>query len=201
MNRTAAAFICAGIVIAWGCSGPARQTQGRTLRVAIEQDVKTLNPLLASSTVDGFVQRLMFEPLVSADEHGRPVPILATAVPSASNGGISPDGLTITYHLRKGAKWSDGIAITSNDVKFSWKAILNPQNNVVSRHGYDGVAGIDTPNPQTVVVHLKRRFAPFVNTFFGESDQPYAIVPAHVLSKYADMNRVSFDEHPSVTDG
>ncbi|MDQ2817560.1 MAG: ABC transporter substrate-binding protein, partial [Candidatus Eremiobacteraeota bacterium] len=42
---------------------------------------------------------------------------------------------------------------------------------------------------------------PFVNTFFGESDQPYAIVPAHVLSKYADMNRVSFDEHPSVTDG
>ncbi|MBC5824702.1 MAG: peptide ABC transporter substrate-binding protein [Candidatus Eremiobacteraeota bacterium] len=201
MHRTLAGFICVGLAAVCGCSGPSQQTHSRTLRVAIEQDVKTLNPLLASSTVDGFVQRLMFEPLVSADERGQPVPILATEVPSTANRGISRDGLTIVYHLRKNAKWSDGIAITSKDVQFSWAAILNPHNNVVSRHGYDDVVRIDTPDASTVVAHLKRPFAPFVNTFFGESDQPYAIVPAHVLSKYPDINRIAFDEHPTVTDG
>ncbi len=50
--------------------------------------------------------------------------------------------------------------------------------------------------PHTVVVHLKRPFAPFVNTFFAESDQPYDIVPAHVLAKYHDINDVPFDAAP-----
>jgi peptide/nickel transport system substrate-binding protein len=78
---------------------------------------------------------------------------------------------------------------------------MNPDNNVVSRHGYDDVAGIDTPNANTVVVHLKRRFAPFVDTFFAESDQPYMIAPAHVLERYPNLNQVPFNNSPTVGDG
>ena len=44
-------------------------------------------------------------------------------------------------------------------------------------------------------------FAPFVNTFFAESDQPYDIVPAHVLAKYPAINQIPFDQAPSVSDG
>lgn len=171
------------------------------LRVALPQDVKTLNPLLDTTTADVFVDRLMFEPLISADRHGTPVPILARSVPSLHNGGISPDGLTITYHLRPGVRWSDGVPVTSADVRWSWQAIMNPANDVVSRHGYDVVRSIDTPDPLTVVVHLRTRFAPFVNTFFAESDQPYDIVPAHVLARYPSFNQVSFDAAPTVSDG
>ena len=171
------------------------------LRVALPQDVKTLNPLLDSTTADGFVDRLMFEPLISADSHGNPVPILALAVPSWSNGGISKDGLTITYHLRGNARWSDGVPVTSADVKWSWQAIMNSANNVISRHGYDVIRDIDTPDARTVVVHLKRSFAPFVNTFFAESDQPYNVAPAHVLAKYANLNQIPFNTAPLVSDG
>jgi ABC-type transport system substrate-binding protein len=169
------------------------------LRIAIEQDVKTLNPTLSATTVDNFVQRLMFEPLISADAHGTPVPILAAGVPSLANGGISRDGLTVVYHLRRSPHWSDGVAVTSADVKFSWSAIMNPNNNAVSRHGYDDVAAIDTPGPYTVVVHLKHPFAPFVNTFFAESDQPYMIVPAHVLAESLVEARIA--EHRCHVDG
>lgn len=171
------------------------------MRIAVPQDAKTLNPLLASNTIDGFVQRFMFEPLISADSHGQAVPMLASAVPSRENGGISPDGLTITYHLRRNARWSDGVPVTARDVLFSWQAIMNRANDAVSRHGYDDISRIGMPDDHTAVVHLKKPFAPFVNTFFAESDQPYTVVPAHVLSHYPNINQVPFNSAPTATDG
>lgn len=176
-------------------------TQAGVLRVALPQDAKTLNPLLDSTTNDGFADRLMFEPLITADDHGNPVPMLAREIPSRSNGGISSDGLTITYHLHRNVRWTDGVAVTSKDVRFSWQAIENSANDVVSHHGYEVIRSIDTPDPYTAVVHLKQRFAPFVNTFFAESDQPYDIVPAHVLSRYHDINQIPFNTAPTVSDG
>jgi len=176
-------------------------TRPGILRVAVQADFKNLNPLLNSNTSDVFVDRLMFEPLLSATPKGDPVPILTTAVPTQENHGISADGLTIAYHLRHNVRWSDGVALTARDVKWSWEAIMNPNNNVVSRHGYDDVASVDTPDPYTVVVHLKAGFAPFVDTFFAESDQPYMIAPAHVLAAYPDINQVPFNSAPTVSDG
>ncbi len=167
----------------------------------MSSDIKSLNPLLAGTTKEIFVTNLMFEPLVSANPAGETVPMLAKLVPTKANGGISADGLTITYHLRPDARWSDGKPVSSEDVLFSWRAIMNPNNNVVSRHGYDDVASIQTPDALTVVVHLKTRFAPFIDTFFGESDQPYEIIPAHVLARYANINQVAFNAAPTVSDG
>jgi peptide/nickel transport system substrate-binding protein len=193
---------CTRVSTQTGMSGERHPwTQPGVLRIALPQDVKTLNPLLDSTTNDVFVDRLMFEPLVSADPSGNPVPMLAAAVPTRSNGGISSDGLTITYRLRRAAHWTDGAPVTSADVKWSWQAIMNDANDIISRHGYDDIARIDTPNPFTLVVHLKAPFAPFVNTFFAESDQPYDVVPAHVLSKYHDINQIPFDAAPTVSDG
>lgn len=171
------------------------------LRVAVQSDVKNLNPLLNSNTTDGFVVNLMFEPLLAADAKGNPVPMLASVVPTQENGGVSRDGLTITYHLRPRMKWTDGQPVTSTDVKWSWQAIMNSRNNVVSRHGYDFVQSIDTPDARTVVVHLKQKFSPFVNTFFAMSDQPMPVAPAHVLSTYPDINQIPFNDRPDVSDG
>ncbi len=185
-----------------GETGPRHSwTQPDVLRVAVQSDVKSLNPLLNSNTTDGFIANLLFEPLLSADAKGNPVPILATTVPTPENGGVSRDGLTVTYRMRRNAKWTDGVPVTSADVKWSWQAIMNSNNNIVSRHGYDFVKSIDTPNPFTVVVHLKQKFSPFVNTFFAMSDQPMPVAPAHVLARYPDINQLAFNNHPDVSDG
>ncbi len=127
--------------------------------------------------------------------------MLVSPVPSQQNGGISRDGLTITYHLRPNVRWSDGVALTSKDVAFSFAAVMNRNNNVVSHHGYDDITRVDTPDARTAVVHLRRPFAPFVNTFFAESDSPYDILPAHVLQQYRSINQVPFNSGPTVTDG
>jgi len=179
-----------------GPTGEHPWTKPGVLRIGIQFEPKNLNTLLASNSTDNMIERLIFDPLLSADPKGNPVPVLATEVPTLENGGISKDGLTITYHLRKGVQFTDGAPLTSEDVKFSWQAMMNDNNNVVSRHGYDEVKSIDTPDASTVVVHLKKKFAPFVNSFFAESDSPVNIVPAHLLAKFPDVNHVLFNNEP-----
>jgi peptide/nickel transport system substrate-binding protein len=210
VSYRAAAIVLASAVALTACTkaGNALSVTGRhswtqpgVLRVAVQSDFKNLNPLLNSNTTDVFVDRLMFEPLLTADPKGNPLPMLAATVPTLANRGIGSDGLTVSYHLRKDVRWSDGVPLDARDVKWSWQAIMNPNNNVVSRHAYDDIAAIDTPDPYTVVVHLKARFSPFVNSFFAESDQPYMIAPAHVLAKYANINQLPFNSAPLVSDG
>ena len=190
-----------------GTTGAAGTTGGRNpwtqpgvLRIGFQVAPNTLDPLLAANTSEDNIDHFLFDNLVSVDQKGNPVPMLAAVVPTLENGGISKDGLTITYHLRKGITWSDGYPLTSKDVKFSWSAILNPNNNVISQTGYALVKSVDTPDDTTVVFHMKQRFSPAVNTLFAESDSPYEIVPEHVLGKLHDINNAAFNSDP-VTSG
>ncbi|HEY1975624.1 MAG TPA: peptide ABC transporter substrate-binding protein [Candidatus Baltobacteraceae bacterium] len=167
-----------------------------TLRVVLNINPTQLNPILEQNTIEEFVDGLMFNMLVSQDAQHHQIPDLAAVVPTTANGGISKDGLTLTYRLRHGVKWHDGTPFTSKDVKFTWQAVMNPANNVLSRRGYDEVASVDTPDDYTVVFHMKKIFAPAIDTIFGESDTPYYILPAHLLAKYSNLNQIPFNSAP-----
>jgi peptide/nickel transport system substrate-binding protein len=52
---------------------------------------------------------------------------------------VDTSPFTLTYHLKQQAVWSDGVPITANDLLFTYKTLLNPANNVLSRAGYDRV--------------------------------------------------------------
>jgi peptide/nickel transport system substrate-binding protein len=159
---------------------PATQPQ-RALRLAIVSEPHSLLPLLSQSIPENEILRLIYDPLIACDRSGRPVPALAAVVPDRANGGISRDGLTVTYHLRHGVRWHDGTPFTSADVAASFRAVMDPSSVVQSRHGYDAVARVETPDAHTVRFRLKRAFAPFVGTVFAESDAPYYLAPAHLL--------------------
>jgi peptide/nickel transport system substrate-binding protein len=172
-------------------------TRAGVLRLADVADPDSMNPLLSTMDLSYDLSSLMFSYLVIADAHGRMIGDLATGVPSLENGGVRDDGRTYVYHLRAGVRWHDGAPLTSRDVAFSWRAVMNPRNNVLHREGYQEVARIDTPDDRTVVVRLKRRYPPFVTQFFTtlqEGAKP--IVPAHLLERLPELNDAPFNAHP-----
>jgi peptide/nickel transport system substrate-binding protein len=134
--------------------------------------------------------------LFLSDERLGLQPELATQIPTQRNGGISRDGLTITYHLRRGVHWHDGAPFDARDVVFTWHAIMNPKNNVVTRLGYEKVAAMTIVDPLTVRVRLKQRYAPAVSSLFGPGEVPMPILPQHILGSSPDINRVAYNSKP-----
>lgn len=187
------------IVLLCGCGETMQSSQsppGRTLRIGMTTEPNSLSPLFALNDYEQLVDRLVFDVLVTTGADGRTlIPRLAAVVPTQQNGGISGDGLTITYHLRRNVKWQDGAPFTSADVKFSYDAMMNPANNVPNRHGYDLIADVRTPDPYTAVFRMKQRYAPATASLFGD-EVPNAILPRHLLARYPDLNHVAFNQMP-----
>ncbi|HET9030633.1 MAG TPA: peptide ABC transporter substrate-binding protein [Candidatus Aquilonibacter sp.] len=171
-------------------------TQPHVLRYADAGDVNTLNPHLGQFTPLLYLSRMTMAWLIRWDQNNNPIPELATEVPTQANGGVSKDGLTITYHLRHGVKWSDGAPFTADDVVFSTKVVLNPANNEVSREGWDQITKIDEPDKYTVVYHLKKPYSPFIEVFFSTAGANPCILPKHLLAKYPNINNVPYNSLP-----
>lgn len=194
-------FILSSLAMLLVCSACSRSALSRyephdgVLNIAQIQEPRSLNPLFLDGYNSGEINGLLFSYLTTYDTKGGMIPQLATAVPTLANGGISQDGSRVTFHLRKDVTWQDGKPFTSRDVAFSFRAIMNPKNDTLSRYGYDQIASVDTPGPYTVVVHLKRRFAAIVSYFFG-GDSNYPVLPAHLLERYPSLNHVPFNANP-----
>lgn len=199
-----AVAVAAAVMCAAGCtraasvssSGRNPWTIPRTLRIAQRENPDNLNMLLGTETVDTDISMFWAGYLFDLNDRNELVPDLAERLPTLANGDISSDGLQVVYHLRKGVTWQDGAPFTAADVIFTWHAMLNPQNLTVSRFGYDIISAIDMRDASTIVVHLKRRFSPFVATFFTMANHPDCILPAHLLAKLPSINRAAYNEHP-----
>jgi peptide/nickel transport system substrate-binding protein len=175
---------------------PSAETPNGTIAFNLSEDPHSLDPILAQNDDEHQVARLMFDVLLDVDDRGVLVPSLAVAVPTTANGGVSADGRIITYRLRRGVRWQDGAPFTSRDVRFTWRAIVDPRNDVPSTHGYDLITAIDTPDPQTAVVHLRHAWAPAVATFFTYGTTPMEILPAHLLEGAGSLRASDFNTHP-----
>ena len=165
------------------------------LRLASIDQPDSLNPLLASQPIALDLSYLTYSFFFDVDAHSQLVPDVATEVPTIANGGISRDGKTITYRLRRGVRWQDGVPLTSRDVVFTYRAIMNPRNNVQGQLGYEDIADVTAPDDYTVVVHMKHVDSPIV-TLFMCLDGDYPILPAHLLAKDPDLNHVAYNDRP-----
>ncbi len=197
--RVVVGLVASAVALA-ACSRTAEQTAGRTgapadtLVVAQQREPASLNPALENGVSSTEWGELLFQYLVKYDDRGRLVGDAATDVPSVANRGVSRDGLTITYHLRRGLRFADGQPLTARDAVYSIDAINDPANNPQSRFGYDVVRKAEAPNDTTLVLHLKRPFAPLLVLVLAP--QGFPILPAHLLAKLHDFNQIPFDSMP-----
>lgn len=186
----AVATLCTNIA---GCAP--NVTLSHVLTIADTVDPTSLNPLLAHDQDTIAYDLLVTQTLVGLSADNRLIPILVTRVPTRANGDISRDGKTIVYHLRRDVRFADGVPLTSGDVAFTFRAILDPRNPVESQDAYRRVASLRTPDASTVVIRLKQRWNAAVAELFGQADFAFGILPAHAFAS-SDVRRGAWDEHP-----
>ncbi|MBN2185155.1 MAG: peptide ABC transporter substrate-binding protein [Candidatus Krumholzibacteriota bacterium] len=170
------------------------KNQGGRLVIGMQQEPEILNEAVNSMVAVVYVCNLIFSKFVKYNEKMELVPDLITEVPTLENGGISPDYLTYTYHIRDDAFWHDGTPVSSADVEFSWRVMMHPEINVETRQGWDIVESVETPDPNTVIFHLSEVYVNFAgDCFYDES-----VLPAHLLSRSLgpDFQALDFHRHP-----
>ncbi len=148
---------------------------GGTLAEGIIGRPRFINPIIAKSDADRDMSELIYSGLLSATEEGDLVPDLA------SNYAISPDGLTYTFTLRPELLWHDGEPITSADVAFTIDKVRDQGLVIKSprRASWEGVT-VETPDPLTVVFHIKQPYAPFLES------ATMGILPKHIWQNVPD---------------
>ena len=141
------------------CGGAgAGQAPSKVLTVAFEQEPDNIAGNFSNMSFSAWINQMITPGPGRWDDKNNLVPYAATEIPSAANGGVSADGLTITWKLKPNLKWSDGQPLTSKDFVTTWKAWMDPGNAVISRSGYDQIDSIDTPDDQTAVIHFKKLY-------------------------------------------
>lgn len=127
-----------GMVVLAACAGeekPAAQAaktvppEKQVLRVNLSAEPDTIDPNRADFSTQIAVVKQVFEGLLSFNEKLELVSIVAAEIPTVANGGISKDGLTYTFKLRKGVTWSDGTPVTAKDFEYGIRRMLRPETS------------------------------------------------------------------------
>ncbi|MFM7438510.1 MAG: ABC transporter substrate-binding protein, partial [Snowella sp.] len=138
-------------LIVTGCQSPsvnppaqqAAMANSQTLKLLSWQAPTILNPHLSTGFKDAEASRITLEPLATFDKKGQLVPFLAAEIPSLTNGGLSKDGKSVIWKLKKGVKWSDGQPFTAKDVVFTYQFITNPKVGSTSAGSYETVKQVE----------------------------------------------------------
>jgi len=133
-------------------------------------EVGSLDPARIGDAGDVQLMLQLYAGLTRLDESGDPYPSLA------SSWGTSPDGLTYTFRLRDGLRFSDGSTLDAGDVRRSWLRILDPQVRAtapdvlnvivgaadrIAGRASENAVGISAPDARTLVVKLRHKASYF----------------------------------------
>jgi peptide/nickel transport system substrate-binding protein len=174
---------------------------GKSVTGGWTQEPDSIVPYYTQMSYADWITQLTLAGLGKWDDKGNLVPDLAQDIPTAANGGVSADGLTITWKLKPCLFWSDGEPLTSADVKYTWESIMDPGNVPIQKTGYDKIASVDTPDDTTVVIHFKELYPPWQTVFTQGPNNSGAIIPAHILKGKTGLEKDPFIHWPTVSSG
>jgi peptide/nickel transport system substrate-binding protein len=166
------------------------QKAGGTVSILLPEDLPTLNPYLSTAFITLQVSPAVIEPLVGVDPQGEYYPVLAAEVPSPENGGVSEDGLSITWRLKEGITWSDGTPLTAADVVFTYQAAANASNGSVRSSSYDKVLAVEALDDLNVQISYSEFDTSYLDAF------QWGILPQHASGAAEDMANWAFNRLP-----
>ncbi|MEF3275468.1 MAG: peptide ABC transporter substrate-binding protein [Chloroflexus sp.] len=146
---------------------PPAAKPGGKLTILYWQAVTTLNPHLATGTKDFDGATVILEPLARYDQNDELVPFLAAEIPTIENGGVAPDGTSVTWKIKPGLKWSDGSDFTIDDIIFTWQYCADPATACTTKAAFDPIGNIEKIDDTTLKITWKEPNADPYISFVG----------------------------------
>jgi len=159
---------------------PTKRGGGGPLKTLWWQGATLLNPHFATGTKDQDGSRIFYEPLASWDPDGNLSPVLAAEIPSAQNGGLSKDGKSVTWHLKKGVVWHDGKPFTADDCVFNWEYVADPATASTNIGSYRDIK-VEKVDSYTIRINFQRPTPFWADAFCGVRGM---ILPKHLFEAY-----------------
>ena len=144
-----------------------RKPDPNTLVMIIESSPTNLDPRVGLDAQSERIDELLFDDLLTRDEHFNVQPGLAER-------WESPDPLTYIFHLHRGVKFHDGHPLTSRDVKWTFDSLLQAKIRSTKASTYRFVDRVDAPDDSTVIFRMKE---PSATLLWNLSGAAIGIVP------------------------
>jgi peptide/nickel transport system substrate-binding protein len=133
----------------------------------IESSPTNLDPRVGIDAYSERIDDLIFDDLLTRDEHFQVQPGLAER-------WEIPDPLTYVFHLRRGVRFHDGRPLTSRDVKYTFDSVIHGHIVTTKSAAYRYVDRVEAPDDFTVIFRLKQ---PFATLLWNVSDGAMGVVP------------------------
>jgi len=173
------------------------------LSIGVTQYPSTLNPLIDEMVAKSYVLAMSRRPLTTFDADWQLVCMLCVRLPSFENGLAEPldlpggkKGVRLTFELQPGARWGDGVDLTTADVLFSYAVGKDPQSGVANAELYRRIIRIEAKDAKTFTLDIDKL------TFDYAALNDFEILPAHLeRAAFADPAqyriRTRYDTDPT----
>src|SRR5271157_1539077 len=165
LRMTIVFLIVVGLVVPLLCCSQAPDPN--TLVMIIESSPTNLDPRVGIDAQSERIGELLFDALLTRDEH-------LNVQPGLAEHWEIPDPLTYVFHLHRSVIFHDGRPLTSRDVKWTFDSLLQGKIRSTKSAAYRFVDHIDAPDDLTVVFHLKE---PNATLLWNLSEGASGIVP------------------------
>ncbi len=197
------ALVLIGFFLAAVAALPAPAREPGELAIGITQYPSTLNPVIDSMAAKSYVLAMTRRPLTTYDAEWHLVCMLCVTVPSFANGLAQkldlPGGKTgvrLTFQLQPGARWGDGVPVTTDDVIFSDDVGKDPKTGVADAELYRRIIAIKALDAKRFTIDIDKL------TFDYAALNDFEILPAHIeRAAFADPAqyriRTRYDTDPT----
>ncbi len=159
-----------------------------SLVIGITQFPATFHPNIENMAAKSYILAATRRPFTAYNAEWKLVCLLCVELPTLENGGArletTPDGkpgMAVTYKIQPKASWGDGVALTTEDVVFTWRAGRHPQSGFSSEEFYRRVYKIDALDAKTFTLHFDK-----VSFDYNALGAGFEILPAHIEAKIFD---------------
>ena len=184
--------------------GSATQAQSHdSLTIGISQFPSTLHPMFDAMAAKSYVLAMARRPLTTYDKDWKLVCLMCETLPTFENGGAKrvalPDGkegVEVTFRLKDGFKWGDGMPVSPRDAILAWDIGRHPRSGVSGGESYRRILSVVAKDERTIAFTSDRV------TFTYNDFSQFEFIPDHVERRIFESDpetyrrRTTFDTEP-----